>query len=125
MCRWIFQSFDRSCREKKGENRVSGTGWTSKGGIRDVLQDRKDTQRNGEYYRNLDDGWCVLSEKSGAVLFICSTWNHNIYYRSICTGIFPDTGTAVPEKENKGGEGACQKRSSVKGGSEWRSWMNG
>ena len=31
----------------------------------------------------------------------------------------------VPEKKNKGGEGACQKRSSVKGGSEWRSWMNG
>ena len=38
--------------------------------------------------------------------------------RSICTGIFPDTGMAVPEKENKGGAGACQKRSSVKGGSE-------
>ena len=54
------------------------------------------------------------SEKSGAVLFICSTWNHNTYYRSICTGIFPDTGMAVPEKENKGGEGACQKRSSVR-----------
>ena len=118
MCRWIFQSSDRSCREKKGENRVSGTSWTSKGGIRDVLQDRKDTQRNGKHYRNLDDGWCVLSEKSGAVLFICSTWNHNTYYRSICTGIFPDTGMAVPEKENKGGEGACQKRSSVRA-SEW------
>ena len=29
------------------------------------------------------------------------------------------------EKENKGSERACQKRSSVKGGSEWRSWMNG
>ena len=47
-------------------------------------------------------------------LLICSTWNHNIYYRSICTGIFPDTGMAVPEKKNKGGEGACQKRSSVR-----------
>ena len=101
-----------------GENRVSGTGWTSKGGIRDVLQDRKDIQRNGKYYRNLDDGWCVLSEKSGAVLLICSTWNHNAYYRSIRTGIFPDTGMAVPEKKNKGGEGACQKRSSVRA-SEW------
>ena len=82
-----------------GENRVSGTSWTSKGGIRDVLQYRKDTQRNGKHYRNLDDGWCVLSEKPGAVLLICSTWNHNTYYRSICTGIFPDTGMAVPEKE--------------------------
>lgn len=70
-----------------------------KGGMKDVLQDRKDTQRNGKYYRNHDDGWCVLSEKSGAVLLICSTWNHNTYYWSICTGIFPDTGMAVPEKE--------------------------
>ena len=103
------------------ENRVSGTSWTSKGGIRDVLQDRKDTQRNGKYYRNLDDGWCVLSEKSGAVLLICSTWNHNTYYRSICTGIFPDTGMAVQEKENKGGEGTCRKRSGVRSGFGWRS----
>ena len=74
----------------------------------DTVKKKKDD------YRNLDDGWCVLSEKSGAVLLICSTWNHNTYYWSICTGIFPDTGMAVPEKENKGGEGACQKRSSVR-----------
>lgn len=85
-----------------------------KGGMKDVLQDRKDTQRNGKYYRNHDDGWCVLGEKSGAVLLICSTWNHNIYYRSICTGILPDPGKPGTEKKNKGGEGTCQKRSSVR-----------
>lgn len=43
------------------------------------------------------------------------------YYRSICTGIFPDTGMAVQEKENKGGEGTCRKRSSVRSGFGWRS----
>lgn len=58
-----------------------------------------------------------FGKKSGAVLFICSTWIYDVFCRSICAGIFPDAGKPGTEKENKGGEGACQKRSSVRGGS--------
>lgn len=117
----FFPKVEESTGGRPSEEFAMKIDMASKGGIRDVLQDRKDTQRNGKHYRNLDDGWCVLSEKSGAVLLICSTWNHNTYYWSICTGIFPDTGMAVPEKENKGGEGTCRKRSSVRSGFGWRS----
>ena len=55
------------------------------------------------------------SEKSQELFYLYEALgNRYIRRRSICTGIFPDTGMAVPEKENKGGERACQKRSSVR-----------